>query len=97
MKNAEPVEKWRQDPDQDDLRRHGHLRDAGRKPEHQAAEHEQDRVRDAQRAREDQKDGSRDQQRQELELLLGAEVGDHAEKLRLRRGAQKSRVLRGVP
>jgi hypothetical protein len=49
--------------------------------EEQPAEHEQDRVRDPERPCEDQQPCRHDEQRQELKLLLGAELEDRGDTL----------------
>ena len=63
-------------PTEHDLRRHRHHRHAGPEAEQQAAEDEQDRVGDPQRAREDEQRGARHEQHQQLQLLPRAELED---------------------
>ena len=43
-------------------------------PEHEAAEHEQDRIRDPQRLGEQEQRRSRHEQHQELKLFVGTEL-----------------------
>ena len=56
---------------------HRQLRHAGPEAQQQPAEHEQDRIRDPQRAGQDQQRRGRDQQREQLQLLLPTELEDH--------------------
>ena len=68
------VDQRRQDGDEDDLWRERQARDAGNETEPQAAEDEEDRVRNAQHRREDQQHGEPDQQGHQDELVVSAEV-----------------------
>ena len=50
------------------------VRHARREAEHEAAEHEQDRVRDPQRLREQEQRSGGDEQHQKLKLFLSTEL-----------------------
>src|SRR5581483_5883667 len=61
-----------------EVRRHRHLGDAGAEPDQQAADDEQDRIRDPQRPGKDQQRGARDEEQEKLKLLMSPEGQDHA-------------------
>ena len=90
------VEQRRQDPDEDELRRHRDRRDARCEPEQEAAEDEQDRVRDAERPGQDQQGRSRDQEREELQLLFRTELEDHRDTVCARRSGAASSPGGGI-
>ena len=86
------VEERRQDADEHDVRRQRDVRHARREAEHEAADDEQDRIRDAQRVGEQEQPQSRDRSRAGAEALrvrrtsatAGSRVVPHVRDLRNR-------------
>jgi hypothetical protein len=62
------VQQWRQEDDQDEVGLELDVRNARHQPEHQAAEHERDRVRDVEPAREHVEPRDRHEQREDEDL-----------------------------
>ena len=61
-------------PDEHDVGRQRDVRHPRSETEHEAAEHEQDRVRDPQRLGEQEQRRGGDEQHQELQLFVGTEL-----------------------
>ena len=78
------VEERRQDPDEDDVRRHDQSRYTRGEAEPEPAEDEQDRVRNPQRLGEEQQHRRADEHQQELQLLVRAEGGQRSSHARMR-------------
>ena len=70
------IEERRQDRDEHDVRLQRNVRDAGHEAEREPAEHEQDRVRDAQDRRESEEPGARGENRQQDERVMRGDVHD---------------------